>query len=324
MSDWTPAVTLDLDTASTQAFANTIKEFKTWAATQPALGPLTLVNGWYDVTPQMSQDFLRRNEHNRKVYLNAVKKYFNAMKAGQWHRTGQPLIINKDGKAEDLQHRCWASLLGGVTFPSFIVTDAPVEADSFAYIDDCKPRNASDALETSGMNGQSGAIAAAVKLAWKYENGALSIMKQARVREMSIPEVLAYGRSHPEIGEAAHYLMTDHAKAVKLIGNKGVAVFFAWKAMEMHKTATLDDFLYPLGSGANLAEDSPILALRSRLNKEGEVEKFHEGHRLALVIKAFNMDVTGETVGKRGLYVRDNDKVPYKIVGPNSLPLAAE
>ena len=31
--------------------------------------------------------------------------------------------------------------------------------------------------------------------------------------------------------------------------------------MEQRTETMLDDFLYPLGSGANLAEDSPILAL---------------------------------------------------------------
>jgi hypothetical protein len=321
--DWSPAVTLDLDTASTQAFAATVEEFKAWAATQPPQGPLALINGWYDVTPQMAQGFLRRNDTNRKVYLPTVKKYFNAMRAGEWHRTGQPLIFNQEGKAEDLQHRCWASLLGGVTFHSFIVTDSPVEKDKFAYIDDSKPRNAADALQTSGMNGLSAPIAAAIKLAWRYENGALTIMKQSRVREMSIPEILAYSRSHKEIAEAAHFLMTNHARAVRIIGNKGVAVFFAWKALELHPAAVVEDFLYPLGSGANLAEDSPVLALRARLNKEGEAEDLNQPRRLALLIKAFNMDLAGHTVGKRGLYVRDNEKFP-RIEGPADLPVAAE
>jgi hypothetical protein len=309
--DWTPAVSLNLDTAASAAFAETMQTFYQWSETQPPVAPLVLQNGWYDITPQMAEDFLRRNSTNRKVSLQTVRKYYQAMKIGEWHRTGQALIINKAGKAEDLQHRCWASYLGRVTFPSYVITDAPVDVDMFAYIDDCKPRSAADALQTSGMNGLSPAIAAAIKLAWRYENKVLTILKQQRIREMSIPEVLHFGRQNASMEEAAHFVLTNHVKAVGAIGNKGVAVFFAWKVTAIYGVTVLEDFLFPLGTGANLAEDSPILALRTRLLKEDEDEaKMNQPRRLALLIKAFNMHLADKKVGNRGLYVRDNEKFP--------------
>jgi len=320
---WTPAFTLNLDTAGPPAFAELVQAFYKWWDAQPAPGPLTMQNGWYDVTPQMAEDFLRRNKTNRKVSLQTVRKYLHAMKSGGWHKTGQPLIINKDGKAEDLQHRCWAAYLGQVTFPSFVITDAPVEADMFVYLDDGKPRSAADALQTSGMNGLSAAIAAAIKLAWKYENRALSILKDAKTREMANPEILAYGRANPDLEEAAHFLAATHSRAVTVIGNKGVAVFFAWKVMALHGVHVLDDFLYPLGSGANLAEDSPILALRGRLNKETDDEKLTQARRLALLIKAFTMEHANQVVTKRGLYLRDNEKFP-RFEESSELPVAAQ
>ena len=139
----------------------------------------------------MSQEFLRRNESNRLVSLRTVKKYFNVMKAGQWYRTGQPLILNKEGKAEDLQHRCWASLLGGVSFPSFIITDSPVEVDKFARIDDGKVRTLADALQTSGLNGLAAPIAAAIKLAWKKNMAHLLLwISELASRDVN-PEILA-------------------------------------------------------------------------------------------------------------------------------------
>ena len=86
----------------------------------------------------------------------------------------------------------------------------------------------------------------------------------------------------------------------------------------------LDDFLYPLGSGANLAEDSPILALRSRLNKEDESDDLNQPRRLALLIKAFNLYSTNQTVNpKRGLILATNEKFP-RIGWPHNLPAAAE
>ena len=323
---WTPAVSLNLDTAGAPAFAEAMLAFYQWSDAQPPLGPLTMQNGWHDITPQMSEDFLRRNTTNRKVSLQTVRKYYQAMKAGEWHRTGQPLIVNKAGKAEDLQHRCWASYFGQVSFPSYVITDAPVDVDLFAYIDDCKPRSAADALQTSGMNGLSPAIAAAIKLAWRYDNKVLTILKQQRIREMSIPEVLDFGRANASIEEAAHFVITNHVKAVGAIGNKGVAVFFAWKVMTIYGVTVLEDFMFPLGSGANLGEDSPVLALRNRLLKEDEDEaKMNQPRRLALLIKAFNMHLADKKVGNRGLYVRDNEKFPrFEEIANVELPEAAE
>ena len=102
---WTPAVTLNLDTSSATAFADTTRQFAEWSAKQPPLPHLGLSSGWHNVTPQMSEEFLRRTKHNRKPSFAAIRKYANAMKAGNWHRTGQTLVFNVAGEAEDLQHR---------------------------------------------------------------------------------------------------------------------------------------------------------------------------------------------------------------------------
>jgi hypothetical protein len=88
----------------------------------------------------------------------------------------------------------------------------------------------------------------------------------------------------------------------------------------------LDDFMVPLGSGANLAEDSPILALRNRLLREAEEDgTLNQPRRLALVIKAFNLHIAGKRVtGRGGLYVRDNEKFPRLDDVQPDLQTAAE
>lgn len=308
---WTPKVTLDLKTASASAFAETVNKFYKWSDAQPKPGPMTIPNGWYDVTPQMSEEFLRRNENNRPVSFRTVTKYYRVMLEGDWKPTGQALIFNVEGKGEDLQHRCWASLLGGVIFPSYIITDTPCNPDLFAYLDGAKPRNASETVYTSGLNGMSAAIAGASKLGWRYDHNALGVLKQPRMREMTNSEVLAYVRNHPKLVEVAHYLPSTHIRAMAEIGHKGVALFFAWRVCESWGVDTLDDFFTPLGSGANMEEDDPILGLRTRLQKERmKKDDLTQQHRLALLIKSFNMTMTGQKVGKSGLYVRDNEKYP--------------
>jgi hypothetical protein len=322
---WTPAFELNLETVSNSAFQEVLLKIREWSDQQPPLGPLTLKNGWHQITPQLAEDFLRRNTSNRKVSLGTVKKYATAMLAGDWKETGQPLLFNKDGKAEDLQHRVLACYFGKVTFTSYVITDVPVNADLFAYIDDSKPRSPADALHTSGMNGQSPVIAAATKLAWLYDNNALGVITQPKIRDMSVREVLEYTRVHKAIIDAAHRLMGDYPRAAHVVGHKGVATFFIYKVLKHYDAGVLDNFMVPLGNGANLDEDTAVLALRNRLLQSGEEDdKMRPPRRLALLIKAFAMHVQGKKVGRGGLSLRDNEKYPrFETIQP-AMPLAAE
>ncbi len=322
-SGWEPAIKLDLETASAAAFQNVQDAFRDWSKSHP-LSPVGLSNGWHIITPEIAERLLRNNRGNRKVSFRTVSKYAAAMTTGQWKRTGQPILINQDGQVEDCQHRAWASYLSGASFPSYVVADVPVEDDLFVYLDDSRPRNAADALYTAGNNGFSAIIASAIKLAFKYDNNALSILKHINIRDMTNIEVLNYARQNPGLNQATHSLMTNYQRAAAVIGNKGVAAFFAWKALTAHGHDALHDFMIPLGTGANLNEDDPILALRNRLIGDGSDDKdLREGHRLALVIKGFNLHIADQKVTKRGLYVRDNEKYP-RIDAPGAeAPLAA-
>lgn len=317
---WKPAFEIDLETASPAAFQEIRDRFAEWSKTAYPAGPFALNSGWHDVTPQVAEDLLRRNKANRKLSLATVKKYFRAMKSGHWMPTGQGFLVNQAGDLDDGQHRAWAAYLGKVTFKSFIVADVPVIKQMFAYIDDGKPRSASDALYTSGSNGLSATIAQTIKLASRFDAGALTVMvKQPRVQELTIPEVLDYAEKNPGLGEAAHTLVSTFNKAANVIADKAVASLFLWKAAEAHGMGVIHPFLISVGTGANLSGDSPILAFRERLREANiDDEDMPKERRLALLIKAFNMHLAGKKVGQRGLYVRDNEKFPQ--IG--SLPMA--
>jgi len=300
------AVELDLTTASSVSFYAAIDEFYKHSATQPEPGPLNLTSGWYNVSGVQSGDFLRRNDKNRVPKFSAVRKYHYDMVNDQWHRTGQGLVFNVLGKLNEGQQRCWASYFGKKSFPTFIVTDAPDEPDLFAYYDDNAPRTEGDALHTSGLDGFSTPLAQAVHLSWKYENGVLGIFKQPKVQKLNKREVLEYARAHASLTETGHLLFPNYGKAVSTIDHKGVALMFADLVISVHGEKALDDFLTPLGTGANLDEHHPILGLRTRL-LANDIDK---ERKLALLIKAFNLHLAGKSLGKRGLSVNDNEAFP--------------
>jgi hypothetical protein len=311
--DWTPLVTLDLETASANAFAEVVRKFREMATAMPPLGPLDIETGWHTVYPEMAEEFLRRNDGNRKVSVSTVRKYAYSMLMDDWRETGQPLIFNTDGKMEDAQHRCWACYLSGASFKTLIVTDVKPQADLFAYIDDVKPRSAADALYTSGLDGISSHLAKAAQLSWRYDHKGVGVVTQPRtVQALNNREVLNYVRDHRGLNDVAQWVNANYPDAVKLIWDRAVAFFFAWRINEQCGSEALDDFLLQLTNESKLEADSAIAGLASRLQRDTGTlgEKMKDGHRLALLIKAFALHRAGKKVGKTGLALRDNEKYP--------------
>ena len=314
------AVELDIETASNKQFEEARKKFLEWSATQPPYGPVDIANGWHTVDPlQDVQDFLRRNIENRVPSLARVKQYHWSMIHDDWRKTGQGLIFDTKGKMLEGGQRCWASYFGKIGFDTYIITDAPVEDDLFAYMDDIKARTAGDALHTSGLDGMSNHLAAAAWLAYRYEHDALGCLTQPKLsRRLNTREILAYSRAHPDLEKAAHLLAAY--KAVAIIGYKFVAIVFADLVVRHHGENALDDFFQSLGSGANLDENHPILGLRNRL-VQGDCKR---EQTFALLLKAFNLHLQDRKLNvKHGLYVRDNEAFP-KILTEADLQAATQ
>jgi hypothetical protein len=317
--EWTPIVQVDLATVSTDAFEEAVNQLHQTAETLQEADKLPdldeMKTGIITMTPQLAEQCLLRNAGNRLVKLGHIKRLAAIMLGGGW-KIAQPWLW--DGTLVDAQHRAWAVYLSGATIqtPVFVV---PKQDQLFAVIDTGKGRSAADALHTAGANGQSTAIAQAVNLVWRYEHQLLSAMKQVKVRAMENTEVIAYAKAHPGIADAAHLIFGSHTQVPKIVGHKGVPVAFGHLVIEEYDEPTLTEFYIPLGSGANLTERSPVLALRDRLARAGDnEEKMTPAHRLALLIKAFEMERNGLTVGNKGLFLRDNEKYPRLNSGKTS------
>ena len=325
LSSWAAIATLDLEAASHKAFDEANEKLQLAAKEMREKGTLPdlkIETGVVLVTPQWAETALLRNAGNRQVTIGHVQRLVTLMKSGAW-KLAQPLLFDEEGMLHDGQNRLLAVYFGGVEVPMTLMV-VPKQEQLFAVVDNGKPRSASDALFVAGMNGQAPAISSAIQLLWKYEANALSSIKAPRGRKMEHLEVLAYAESHPGVGKVAHLLAGSFPKAISTIGNKGAAVAFAYLVKTIQGEASLIDFMKPLATGANLDEESVILALRNRLLGAGEDdEAISPSHRLALLIKAFNMVRNGTKVGKKGLYLRDNEKFPRVEASP-SLSEAAE
>jgi hypothetical protein len=298
--NFAPMVRLDLKTASREAFADTVRSFNEQAAARPKASLPFKNDGWYEITQPMAEAALTHNAGNREPVLSQVKKNALDMEADNWKPNGETIVFNQEGDLNDGQHRLWAGYLSGTTFRSFVVVTTPVEPNLFTSYDSGKGRSAADALHTAGMNGLGKVIARAItELAVRYDHDALGPVKSVRFRPIYQREVLDYAQTHDELVRAAHLMFGNHPDAMRVIGSKHTAAFFAWLVVRAYDEAELERFCKPLGSGANLTEDDPILAVRERLMlPTDDGTKMPSRTRLALLNKAFNMSVSGQKLGR--------------------------
>lgn len=308
---WAPEFTLDLGSATAQQFIETVEAFE---ASTKALGdnlpPLRFTtNGWYTNVPQDAEAALRRNRpgSNRKLSFATVYYYWMQMREGRWPRTGQPVIFNVDGWLNDGQHRQWASYLGQVPFDTYVITDAPIVENVFAYIDNVKVRTPAAALQTAKFNGLSSLISQAIQVAINYDLGAYTCHKKKHADRLAPIQYLQYAEEHREIKYAARLVAGDHKEAMEKVGHKDLTLFTAYKISTLYDEGTAERFLEELvSSEETYAEGEPIRALRVFLAKQAKTEDPLPKHIiLAHLIKAFNAWVAGTPLKRVSIHPDD-------------------
>lgn len=148
------------------------------------------------VTPKMAQLLLDRNIENRPLNLPAVEAYAAAMRRGEWLLNGQNIIVADTGEVNDGQHRLSAIL--SADMPVQMGLHFGVSRESRTTLDVGRKRTLADHFS---MAGQTNAIllAAAVRLAWQYDNGIYSLASTPTVEQ-----AFTYLRKNPQIGEYLH------------------------------------------------------------------------------------------------------------------------
>jgi hypothetical protein len=307
---WTPEFTLDLATASSQSFQELVEQFYKNTKAREVVPAFTLKSGWNKISPQAAEDLLRRNHPggNREPSLSTVVYYATQMQANAWPRTGQPLIFTADGWLRDGQHRLWAAYLGLVSFETYVVTDVPVIENLFAYLDNVKPRNASTALATAGLNGLSPLISQIVQLAFNFEHGVYTCQKKKKFVRMAPIQVIHYLETHPEIRRAAKVTASEYRSASEAIGWKEIAGFVAYKIIALHDEDVCERFMEQIGFDDDLFIDHDALkALNTFLRKEAKKTKDQLPKHLILahVIKAFNAWISGTPIKRVSIATDD-------------------
>jgi hypothetical protein len=320
---WSPKFSLDLQSASSNAFTKVLEDFEEWRRTAEPRD-LDLTSGWKTVTQEIAEDMLLRNPvgANRKPTLPTVKYYARQMLHGDWKKTGQAILFNTDGILLDASHRLWASYLSGASFETYVIGDVPADPTVFAFIDNGKARSAADALATAGLNGLSKSLATVVSMAMHFEHGCYTSSTKRSLDKVTPIEVVHYVQANDNLRAAVRLMAGEYKAAAKAIDYKDVAAFVAFKIIELHGDDTLDDFMNELGRNTGEPDEgSPVAALQKVLAEDANSREPMQKHQvLGHVIKAFNSWINHEQVKKITLKV--NETFP-RFVGPQPTQQAA-
>jgi len=86
----------------------------------------------------MANEWLRKNEGNRKLRESRAAGLARAIVAGKWTLTHQAIAFSKKGRLLDGQHRLRAIILANIPIQCVVARDVP--EDAFAYMDAGLPR----------------------------------------------------------------------------------------------------------------------------------------------------------------------------------------
>ena len=101
------------------------------------------------VTPEIAEEWLKKNGANRNVKTRRVDMFAEQMAKGEWQLNGESIVLSEDGKLLDGQHRLLAVKRSRMSVKMLVVFNAPNTSSVF---DLGAIRSESDALLMEGMD----------------------------------------------------------------------------------------------------------------------------------------------------------------------------
>lgn len=250
-----------------------------------------------EIDMHKAQEILGLNTRNRNIHERTVSRYANDMLAGKWEFTGDAIRINGDGTLIDGQHRLAAVIQAsasdpGLTVRTLVIRNLPARTQDFMDIG--RKRSVGDQVFMRGMRNSS-LVAASSRLILYYE----TYMKNPEVDFMRIrnSSVLEWIDAHPQIEEfAAQHSSTGSSN---MRSNAAVAAA-AWVITNTcEDEAAVSTFFAMFVDGIGLEENSPVLALRNRLQvASSRNERILYHNALHLILRAWNAYRRGEEINR--------------------------
>lgn len=232
-----------------------------------------------ELTPALARVILARNEKNRSVSMLQVDNYRRDIVNGAWAFNGEPLILAKDGRLNDGQHRCMAVVEADT--PITVVLVIGVDRATRTTVDQGKTRSPGDYLAMEGHSNTT-SLAAAASLIWQWQKYRV-VNNSGRARPTK-QELLDLVRTTPSIAET---LATIDDKGARTVANRSLLTFCQWViALKAQPKDEARRFISLLTSGEGLRARDPILYVRNRLISERG--RLRHDEKAELIFRAWN------------------------------------
>lgn len=243
------------------------------------------------VTPEIAEQMLGKNTHNRNLKAANLNGLVADMKAGNWQFNGEPIKFAKDGTLIDGQHRLTAIVKAGIPQEMLIVRG--LEMKSQHTMDAGSTRSTADALKLRGEKNY-GILASGIKASILWERGVRKTLggNGGGNHKVTTSQILDYLEAHPECREYARFAARYKAR----IELPSSTLFLLWKVFSEIDYVDAEVFFDRLASHLEL-QGSPIYALDRALTEanSGNVRR-SSSWRIAMTIKAWNKFRAGEQV----------------------------
>lgn len=240
------------------------------------------------LTPELAEELLRDQEHQRPVKVHRVAYYRRLIREGKWHYTGQGIVCMYRGSKLimlDGQHRCRAVIEEGLAVEVLIVLD--VQEDAWRHMDQGTGRTGADMLDVPNR----GVVASALQYIWRERRGLSH--QEGGADNMRAHEADAMLATCPGIVESAAW--AEKHREIRMA--KAMLAYCYWRACQYDPEMSRA-FFERLGDGLVSDKRSSIYILRERLIQNA-VSKARLGRTelLALIIKAWSAHVAGRPIG---------------------------
>jgi len=239
------------------------------------------------ITPETANEWLNTKcrPKNRKVSEKNVKKYANAMQAGQWQLNNDSITFDDEGFLANGHHRLKACIQAGVAFPTFVHLNVPKEA--YRTMDVPTKRTMADTLSLLGVK-EHKVIGQALPWIARFQNKRLMAADESSYHDLG----KIYEADQAGFDDAAEFIKGKF----KGILSPQIALFLLY-VFRKHDREKADFFMTRLSTAENLDIDNPILRCRDTLTNPllKGAHKLTTYARLAYIFKAWNMYLSGKT-----------------------------
>ena len=245
-------------------------------------------------TPKNAQNILdaaiKSGCINRKINMNKVDRYVQAMKNGEWKQNGQPITFDENGILMDGQHRLKACVLANI--PMTVMVHENVERSTFDTFDCGVPRTARQVVEMAGGKKYATQVASIIHGVHDLRSIGHTAMNSSNMTNTQVnDEYVANAELYDNVAQyASKCVVESKCAAPKLIGT------VAYYLIKDRKQPIEEVETFITGITSIESSDNAYINKLRRWLMQHRMERISDRTKLGYIILTWNAMVCNEKI----------------------------